>query len=75
LLVPALSLFAEAMACRNVQVLAVPAASPPVVTVIVAADAAPLHSTNPMAAQSGRREFRNADFMTTLPDMDRRAAF
>jgi hypothetical protein len=36
-----------------VQVLAVPTVSPPVVTVIVAAEAASVHNTKTIAAQSG----------------------
>jgi hypothetical protein len=61
---PALSAFADAMACRSVQLLAMPA-SPPVVTVIVAAEALPVHNTSAIAAQSGRCALREFDVMTS----------
>ncbi len=63
LLVPALSLFAESSAWRNVQVLAVPA-SPPVVTVMVAASAAGTPRARAIASGNSRRERSEIEFMT-----------
>src|ERR1700742_5248428 len=63
LLVPALSVLAESSAWRSVHVLAVPA-SPPVVTVIVAASAAGTPKARAIASGNSRRERSKVDFMT-----------
>src|ERR1700742_2772600 len=67
LLVPALSVLAESIAWRSVHVMAVPA-SPPVVTVIVAASAAGTPKARAIASGNSRRERSEMDFITA-PEM------